>query len=201
MTGDPIFTGVFAFGRECDVYAGDLRGSCNFQAEAVSFFNERDHDFLGGAGIRGAFKNDQLALVEIRSEGLDSAGDVAEVWLVELVKRRWNADDDCVHVGDFGIVGGGLESGFLRLLNGLGEDTDDVGAAAVQGFDLAVFDVEAGDAKALIAEKEGEGKTNISHSDDTDAGLASFDLLLQVGQRNVTSGRHAVIIKGFRSWP
>ena len=46
--------------------------------------------------------------------------DVAEVGLVELIERGGNADDDGVHVGDFGVVGGGVEAGFLRLLNGLG---------------------------------------------------------------------------------
>ena len=62
---------------------------------------------------------------------------------------------------------------------------------------LSVVDIEAGDAKALIAEKEGEGKADIAHADDTDAGFAGFDLLLQVGQRNVSQWSSCGDYKGF----
>jgi hypothetical protein len=59
-------------------------------------------------------------------------GDVAEVGLVVLVERGGDADDDGVHLGDVGVVGGGAEAGFLRLLDLIREDADDVGAAAVE---------------------------------------------------------------------
>jgi len=112
-------------------------------------------------------------------EGLDRAGDVAEVGLVVLVEGGGDADDDGVHLGGEGVIGGGAEAGFLGLLDGFGRDADDVGAAGVELGDLGGLDVEAGDAEALFAEEQGEREADVAHADDADAGFAGFHFLLE----------------------
>ncbi len=107
-----------------------------------------------------------------------------------LVERGGHADDDGVHGLDLRVVGGGAEARLLRLLNGFWKDTDDIGPAGVESADLILRDVEAGDAKALVAEEQREGQANIAHADDSDAGLTSFQLMLQFSKRCRSGGCH-----------
>ncbi len=89
---------------------GSSSARADLQAVRVAGFEQRNNDFLGGAGIGGALQHDQLALVNIGSDGLDGSGHVAQVGLVVLVERGGHADDDRVHLGDFGVVRGGAEA-------------------------------------------------------------------------------------------
>ena len=76
-------------------------------------------------------------------------GDVAQVGLVVLVQRSGNADDDGVHLGDVGVVGGGAEAlACAPPGSRLAGMRHDVGAAGVERVHLAGVDVEAGDAEA-----------------------------------------------------
>ena len=190
VAGDGFVAGIFALGREGDVDAGLAGGAGDLEAAAVAGFEQGDDDFFGGAGIGGAFKDDQLALVDVGRDGLDGAGDVAEVGFVVIVERGGDADDDGVHGLDLRVIGGGAEAGLLRFLDGFRQDADDVGAAGVESADLVLRDVEASDAKALVAEEQGEGQADIAHADDSDAGVASFQLLLQFSKRCRCGGCH-----------
>ena len=49
------------------------RRRVRLSGRAVALFEERDDDFLGGAGVGGAFEDDELAFVEVRGDGLDGA--------------------------------------------------------------------------------------------------------------------------------
>ena len=176
--------------------AGILGVASDFETVAIAFLDERDNDLLCGAGVGGAFEDYKLAFVELWGNGFDRAGDVAEVGLMVFVERSGDADDDHVHVGDFGIVGGGAEAGVPGFLDGRRKDTNDVGAAAVERVNLALLDIEASNLEGFAAEKERERQADVPHTDDTDAGLARFDFLLQVGEGNVGCGGHIDDCKG-----
>ena len=147
-----LFSGIFAFRRKGDMNAGLVGIARYFETVAISFLDERHNYFFGGAGVRGALENDELAVVKMRGYGLYCAGDVAEVGLVVLIEGRRDADDDGVHLRDVGIVRGGAETGFLCVLDIGWRDANDVGTAGVKSVDLAGFNVETGDAEAFVAE-------------------------------------------------
>lgn len=70
-----------------------------------------------------------------------------------VVERSGNADDDGIHLRDFRVVGSGVEADFLRLLDGLGQNPDDVRATAVERGNLGLLNVKTGDTEAFLAEK------------------------------------------------
>ena len=179
MAGNCVVAGIFALGAEGDMYAGFIDIACDLEAELVSGFEAWDDQLFGGAGVGGAFEDNELALFDVGSDGFDGFADVAEVGLVVVVERGGNADDDRVHLGNIGVVSGGAEAGFLRLLDLLREDADNVGAAAVERLNLGRLDIEASDAKAFIAKEQGEGKADVAHADDANAGFAGFEFALE----------------------
>ncbi len=81
---------------------------------------------------------------------------------------------------DLGIVGGSAKAFFLRLLNSVRENPDNIGAAGIQRGDFSLFDIEASDSKAFTAEQQSEGQPNISHSDNADPRLSALNLLFEV---------------------
>ena len=166
-------------GEEGDVKAGIVWCAGYFEAELVADFEARDDQLFRGAGVGGAFEDDELALFNVGRNGFDGAGDVAEVGLVVFVERGGDADDDGVHFGHVGVVGSGAETGLLGLLDRFGQDADDVGAAAVERGDFGWLDVEAGDAEAFVAEEQGQRQADVAHADDADAGFAGFHFALE----------------------
>jgi len=110
VAGDGVVAGVFALRGKDYVDAGLVSAASNLETVGVSLFEERDHDLFSGAGVSGALKHDELALMDMGGEGANGAGDEAEVGLVVFIERGGNADDDGVHLRDFGVVGGGGEA-------------------------------------------------------------------------------------------
>ena len=197
VPGDGFVSWVFALGAEGDMNSWLVGSAGHFQSEQVSGFETGDDELFGGAGVGGALENDELALFDMGRDGLDGAGDVAEVGLVILVERGGDADDDGVHLSDLRIIRGGAETGFLRLLDGFWEDADDVGAASVEGVDLFLGDVEAGDAEAFVAEEQGQRKADVAHADDADAGFAGLHFELEEFETAGGDGGHdSLIVKG-----
>ena len=147
----------------------------DLQAEGISFFEQRNDDFFGGSGVGGAFEDDQLALVQVRRDGLHGAGDVAQIGLVILVERRGHADDDGIHAGRFRSSRLWRESRISAPAESAsGKNAHDVGAAGIQCADLSLLDVEPGDLKALAAEEQRQWQADVAHSDDADACLREF---------------------------
>ena len=142
----------------------------------VPLFQDRNHDFFGGAGVGGAFEHHQLTGAQVRRDGLGGVRDVAEVGFVILIQRRRDADDDGVHLGQAGIVRGGFEALGAGLLNFAGQDADDVGAALGQSRDLALINIEAGDPELLLGIQQGQGQTDVAEADNGDSRLTSFNL-------------------------
>ncbi len=122
--------------------------------------------------------------MNVRRDGGDRSGHIAQVGLVVFVQRRGHADDDRVHPRDLRVVGGGAEAGLLRLLNLGGKNAHDVGAAGVEFGHLVRRDVEARYLEAFAAEQQRQRQSDIPHPDDSDAGFAGFDFLLEVGKRD-----------------
>jgi len=161
------------------VDAGVVWGAGYFEIKPIAGFETGDYQLFGCAGVGGAFEDDELAFLDVGRDGFDGAGDVAEVGLVVFVQRSGDTDDDGVHLGNVGVVGGRAEAGFPGLLDGLWKYADDVGAAAVELCYFGGFDVEAGDAEAFVAEEEGEREADVAHADDADAGFAGFHFAFQ----------------------
>ncbi len=88
MAGDGVVAGIFALGREGDVDPSVIEGARHLEAMAVAGFQQGHHHLFGSAGIGGAFKHDQLVLVNVGRNGFDGAGDVAEVGFMVFVERR-----------------------------------------------------------------------------------------------------------------
>jgi len=184
VTGDGVIAGIFALGRKGNVEARLAGSTGSFEAAGVAFFEQRENDIVCCAGIGGALKNDELPLMNMGRDGLNRAGDVTKVGLVILVERGGDADDDDVHGFDFGVIGGGVEAEFLRVLNGIREDADNVGAAGVEGAYLICRDVETGYAETFAAEEKCQRKADVSHAYDSDTGFSGFDLLFQFCEFN-----------------
>ena len=185
VAGDGVVARVFAFGRKGHVEAtcggaSGAFGAGNFESQQIALLEQGHDDVFGGARIGSAFENNELAVVDMGGDGLDGAGDVAQIGLVILVEGGGNADDDGVHGGDLRVIGGGGEAGLLRPLDVLRKNADDVGVAGIELADLVECDVEAGDAEFFFAEQQCQRQADVSHAHDADAGLPGCDPLLEV---------------------
>jgi hypothetical protein len=183
--GDGVVAWVFALGGEGDVEdagaalgwiraAGHV-GAGGFEAAGGTGFEQRDKDFLGGAGVGGALKHDELPGVQVRGDGAGGLLDVAQVGLMVLRERGGHADDDGVHGGDAAKVGGGGEAVALRGGDLSTGDADDVGAGGVERIYLDGIDVEAGDGEAFFRKEQGEWEPDVAHADDADLRRAGGD--------------------------
>ena len=61
-------------------------------------FEDRQHDFFGGAGIGGRFEADELAGPQIPGQLAGHAFDELQIGIEVLGQRRRHADDDDVHL-------------------------------------------------------------------------------------------------------
>ncbi len=106
------------------------------------------------------------------------AGNIAEIGFVIFVERSGHADDDDVHLGNQGVIRRGIEAILPCGLNLRGGDANDVRFAAIQRVDFVGIDVEAGDCEALLAEQQGKRQADVTHANNADPRLASFDFTL-----------------------
>ena len=153
------------------------------QAGLVFLFENWNQDFFGGAGVGCALKDNDLTGAQVGSYSMGGVGDVAEVRLMIFVQRRRDADDDRVHGGDLGIVRRGFESARLGSRNLLGRDAENVSAAASQGVDFSLIDIETGDGKFLLAVEQGQRQSDVAQANDSDPSLAGLDAAFQVGKQ------------------
>src|SRR5208282_5730636 len=182
--------GVLALGRERDpdiaVAGCSLAGS--FQAGPVLLFENRNQDFFGGAGIGGAFEDDDLTGAQMGGYGMSGVGDVAEIGLVIFVERRGDADDDRIHGGDLRIVGRGFEAVRLGRRDFLRSDAENVGAAVSQGIDFSLIDIKTCDGKLLLAVEQCQRQSNVAEADDADLSLARSNAAFQISKQGGSGG-------------
>ena len=153
---------VFALGGEGQV---EIRA----RLEAGALLQHRAQVLVGGAGVGGGFQHDEGPFFQVGGHGLAGVGDVGDVRLAVLVERGGDADDDGAHVLDPGEVGGGGEG--LLVHHGLdvgAGDVLDVAAAAVEGVDLALVDVQAEDGGAGAGKLKGQGQADVAQAHDRD---------------------------------
>src|SRR5512133_3461354 len=112
----------------------------------------------------------------MRRDVFGCAGDVTHVGLAILVERRRNADDDRVHLGNAGEIGGRREPMRARSLDLFGLDSNDVGAAGVDRVDFALVDIEPSDGKLLLTEQQGEWQADVTKAYNADLCRAGLDL-------------------------
>src|ERR1035437_10089310 len=171
---------------------------------AIRALENRHQDFFGGAGISGAFENDQLASAQMWGNRFSGGRDVAEVRLVVLVQRSGNTDDDGVHARDVGVIGGRGEALGARRLDLGGRNPVDVGPAGLKHVDLPLVDVEAGDGELLFAEQQRQRQADIAHSNHANFSGAGLDLAFeqfrQFGACSFRWQRHSKFL-GYRYKP
>ena len=104
---------------------------------------DREKHFFRGAGVGGAFEDDQVVLFQIGRDGVAGRRNVAEVGFVVLIQRRGNGDDDSVDFVKAGVIRGRGKAVVPGGLNLSGQNPLDIRFAAVEGIDLIGVDIEA----------------------------------------------------------
>jgi len=191
---------IFAFGRKSyEKFIGcHFCSPRRFQTSFVLFFENRYHDFFGGAGISCALENDELSGAQMRRDGVCSIGDEAEIGFVIFVQRGGDADDDGVHLGDLRVVRGRGKAMRLRRLDFFGGDAIDVGTAFGEGVDLPLVNIESRDLELLLAVEQGKREPDIAHANDANLGLALLNLAFQLVHRGIRGrSRHGLIGRRF----
>src|SRR6267154_4246849 len=119
----------------------------------------------------------------MRSHGLCSRLDVTEVWLVEIIERRWNTDDHRIQITNLAVIGSSRETVLPSRLNLRRRDADDVGTSLPQHRDLAVVDIKAGHSETLLGKQQGQRQTDVAKADDSDPGRAAINSCTDSVQR------------------
>ena len=110
-------------------------------AAQAALFQDRQHQFFGGARIRGAFENDELVSLQVRRDGKRGVLDVAQVRFAPLIERRRNADQHGIHVAQAREIGRGVEPlAFHVLADFFRGDVLDVRFAGIQLIDFFLIE-------------------------------------------------------------
>jgi len=163
-----LVAGVDALGAEGEAEVGS-------GLKAHLFYDGAD-DFLGGAGIRGGFEDDECAFLDEFGDELGRGPDVRQVGLVVLDEGRRDADDIDVIGGKVVDVVGreeGLAAGGAELVAG---DVVDVGAAGVEVLDFRLFGVEAG-GPVELGEGQGQRQADVAQAENADTRGARLDFI------------------------
>ena len=88
-----------------------------------------------------------------------------------------DADDDGVHVGKAGKIGGdGKLVSRPKLADGFGWNMFQVGLSGIDRLDLGRVDVEAGGIETVSDSGNGQRQANVSHADNANVGFGLFEL-------------------------
>ena len=126
------------------------------------FFKDRNTIFFRCSRVDGRLVDDDVPFVQLTSDKMGSTQERRQIWLILRIDRCRNGDDDeiartkccCVrHVFDVGIFQD-ERTEFERRINAL-----------FQFSDALFFDVKADDFR-FFAKGDGDGKTDISETDD-----------------------------------
>src|SRR5438128_9665543 len=99
---------ILALGGKGDekLLAGRTFAARGFQSLFVAFFEDGNHHFFSGSGIRGAFEDDQMSGPQMRRNRLRRVGDIAEMAFVILMHWRMGTDDNGIDLSEPGVVRG-----------------------------------------------------------------------------------------------
>src|SRR5215467_13274046 len=94
--------------------------------------------------------------------GVSGGGNEAQIRLVVFIQGSGDANDDRVHLRELRVVRSGLETGLPGTANLFGGDAENVRPAGVERVDLALIDIETGDAEFLLTVKQSQGQSHIA---------------------------------------
>src|SRR5207245_10651140 len=82
---------ILALGGKGDekLLAGRTFAARGFQSLFVAFFEDGNHHFFSGSGIRGAFEDDKMSGPQMRRNRLRRVGAIAEIGLLLRMQRGW----------------------------------------------------------------------------------------------------------------
>ena len=105
--------------------------------------------------------------MDVRCYGFSGLANIAKVWLVVLIERRGDTDDEGIHILGMGVFVRGP-----KALGGSGRnlgfrDAIDIRAAIVQGLYLFRVDIESGDGEAGFIEEESQRQSDITKANDS----------------------------------
>ncbi len=138
-------------------------------------------EFVCRARIGGGFEHHQETGMEVTGNGFGRGDDEAHVGIFGFAEGRGNADIDGIESADDGKIGGGAElAGFYERREGFVWHIFYVGMAGVELIDFGLLDVDADDFETGFGEFDGEGKTDVTETEDTNFGgfVANFALQL-----------------------
>ena len=148
-------------------------GPLDNRAFETALFKDGQDQFLGGARIRGGFKDDELALLQMRVDGDGGVFDVAQVGFASFVERGGDADDDGVDFLQLCEISGSAEVLAVDELLDFGLwDVLDIRLARVEHRHLFRVGVKSGDLVARFGEAQSEGEADVSAANDADFKLA-----------------------------
>jgi hypothetical protein len=154
-----LVAGIFALWGEGEKKVGGnvvaLDAGGDGAAQSRSFENWKD-EFFGGARVSGGFKDNELALLQIRLDGDGSLLDETEIRLAAFVERSRDANEDGVNVLEALEIGGGIKVAAVHeLLNFVLANVLDVGFARIEHGDFSGIGVKTGDLLACFREAKG----------------------------------------------
>ena len=132
---------------------------------AREFLEDRNADFLGGAGIDGRFVNDDGAVLHMLADRFTRANQRPEIGLVHLIHRGRHGDDNEIRFSERRGIGGyaklrGRAQVRTRQLAGRIDEPAIV-------FDLGARHVEA-DGFAFLAKLDGKRQAHIAKANNCD---------------------------------
>ena len=160
-----------------------------------------DEHIASGGGVGGAFEDHELSGAEDAGDGEPSGFDKLEVRVAGFVEWCGNADEECI-----GFVEPIHIAGWIKYLaldpvrDGGGGNVSNVADTAAKLLDFGIIDVVADAFEAGVSESADEGKSDITESDDADAGCAGTDFLSEfcgegfgrMSCSSVVGGAHAI---------
>ena len=105
--------------------------------------------------------------MNVRGNSFGGLADIAQVWLMVLIERRRDTDDQGIHILGVGVLIGGPKAfgsggGNLSLWYAI-----DIGPAVVQGLNFFGIDIEPGHGKAGFIEEESQRQSDVPETDDS----------------------------------
>ena len=139
---------------------------------------DRQHDLLGGAGVRRGLEHDELARPQVGRHRLGRRHDVGDVRRARLRQRRGHADRDRVELADHPVVRGGGEAA-VEVVEALGRDVHQVRALLADRAHSLLVDVDAGHGEARLGEHHRQGQAGIAEAHDADRRLTRRNAVVE----------------------
>ncbi len=151
--------GIDPFGAE-----GQIEIDVQLQTRS---FQDRQHHFIGGAGIRRALQHHQVALLQMRHDAFRRADDERQIGRFGRVVRRGHTDEDRLGFAHRGVIGGGAQQILLHQRRNIDRrHVGDVTAPRVQLVHLRAAQIDAHHRHAGPSKRHRQRQSHVSQPDD-----------------------------------